>query len=154
VTIAIIAAHDRKRGIGKDGKLPWHISEDLRRFKKLTMGHAVVMGRKTWQSLGKPLTGRRNVVLSTGPLNGVEVYRSIDDLLEALKDEERIFVIGGGEVYRQFLGRADELYLTIVDRETDADTFFPPYEQLIGSTYSCVGTESHDGFSFADYRRS
>ena len=151
--IAIIAAVSRNQGIGKNGKLPWHISEDLRRFKKLTMGHAVVMGRTTWGSLAQPLPGRRNVVLSRTPLDGVETYGSIEDALEALRGEERIFIIGGGEVYAQFLARAHELYLTIVDREVDADTFFPQYEHLLGSTFSLVSTESHDGFRFEDYRR-
>jgi len=153
VILAIIAALARNRAIGKDGKLPWHISADLRRFKKLTMGHTVLMGRKTWQSLGKPLSGRRNVVISRMPVPGVEAYRSIEEALAALRGEDRIFVIGGGEVYAQCLERADELYLTIVDREVDADTFFPSYEHLIGSRFSCAGIESHDGFRFEDYRR-
>jgi len=153
VTIAIIAALARNRGIGKGGKLPWHIPDDMRRFKRLTMGHPVVMGRKTWQSLPKQLPGRRNVVLSRTPLSGVEAYASMHDALEALKSEERIFIIGGGEVYSQFIERADEMFLTIIDREIDADTFFPPYEHLVGSRYSCVGIEPHDGFRFEDYHR-
>jgi dihydrofolate reductase len=154
VIIAIIAAVSRNQGIGKNGKLPWHISEDLRRFKKLTMGHAVVMGRTTWGSLAQPLPGRRNVVLSRTPVDGVETYGSIEDALEALRGEERIFIIGGGEVYAQFLARAHELYLTIVDREVDADTFFPPYEHLLGTTFVLVNTEPHDGYRFEYYRRS
>lgn len=152
--IAIIAALARNRGIGKDGRLPWHIPEDLRRFKKLTLGHAVLMGRKTWQSLGKPLPGRRNVVFSKAPIAGAETYGSVDAALDALKDEERVFVIGGGEIFALFIDRADELYLTIVDREVDADTFFPPYEHLLGTGFSCAGIESHDGFRFEDYRRA
>lgn len=152
--IAIIAAVSRNRGIGKNGKLPWHISEDLRRFKKLTMGHAVVMGRKTWNSLARPLPGRRNVVLSRTPVDGVETYGSIDDALEALHDEERIFIIGGGEVYAQFLTRAHEVHLTIVDREVDADTFFPAYEHLLGTTFLLVSTEPRDGYRFESYRRA
>ncbi len=152
--IAIIAAVSRNQGIGKNGKLPWHISEDLRRFKKLTMGHAVVMGRTTWGSLAQPLPGRRNVVLTRTPVDGVETYGSLEEVLEALRGEERIFIIGGGEVYAQFLARAHELYLTIVDREVDADTFFPPYEHLLGTTFVLVNTEPHDGYRFEYYRRS
>lgn len=153
MTIAIIAALARNRGIGRGGKLPWHIPADLRRFKKLTMGHTVLMGRKTWQSLGRPLPGRRNVVFSKAPVTGVETYGSTREALAALKGEERVFIIGGGEVFAQFIECADELYLTIVDRDVDADTFFPPFEHLVGSRFSCVGIESHDGFRFEDYRR-
>ena len=153
MTIAIIAAISRNRGIGKNGALPWQISEDLRRFKRLTMGHVVLMGRKTWTSLGRPLPGRRNVVLSRTQLEGADTYPSLEEALGALHSEERVFVIGGGEVYAQCLERAHELYLTIVDREVDADTFFPPYEHLLGSTFSLTGIEPHDGYRFEDYRR-
>jgi dihydrofolate reductase len=153
VILALIAAVARNRAIGKDGKLPWHISEDLRRFKRLTMGSAVLMGRATWDSLGKPLPGRRNVVLSSKSVPGVETYGSVEAALDALKREERVFVIGGGRVYAQLLDRADELYLTVVDREVDADTFFPPYEQLVGTRFECVGIEPHEGYRFEDFRR-
>jgi len=153
VIVAIIAALAPNRGIGKDGKLPWHIPADLRRFKKLTMGHTILMGRKTWQSLGTSLPGRRTVVISRTPVPGVETYGSIEKALASLQGEERIFVIGGGEIYAQLIDRADELYLTMVDREVDADTFFPPYEHLLGSRFHCAGIESHDGFRFEDYRR-
>lgn len=151
--LAIIAAISRNRGIGRNGTLPWQISEDLRRFKRLTMGHVVLMGRKTWVSLGKALPGRRNVVLSRSRLEGVETFSSIEEALAALHSEQRIFVIGGGEVYAHCLERADELYLTVVDREVDADTFFPPYEHLVGTRFSLTGIEPHDGFRFEDYRR-
>jgi dihydrofolate reductase len=151
--LAIIAAIARNRGIGKDGGLPWHIPEDLRRFKKLTMGHAVLMGKRTWHSIGRPLPGRRNVVLSRTSVDGVETYGSIDAALAALRGEERIFVIGGGKVYAQLIGRAEELYLTIVDREVEADTYFPPYEHLLGSTFSLVSSDVHQGFRFDFYRR-
>jgi dihydrofolate reductase len=153
VRIAIIAALDRNRGIGKNGKIPWHISEDLRRFKSLTMGHAILMGRATWESLGRPLPGRRNVVLASTPIEGVESHRSIAEALDALKGEERIFVIGGGKVYAQLLDAADELHLTLVDQYVDADTFFPSYEHLLGTKFECAGIEEHDGYRFADYRR-
>jgi dihydrofolate reductase len=153
VILALIAAVARNRGIGKEGKLPWHISEDLRRFKKLTIGCAVLMGRATWDSIGKPLPGRRNVVLSSKSLPGVETYRSVKEALDALKGEERVFVIGGGRVYAQLIDLADELYLTIVDREVDADTFFPPYEHLLSTRFECAGIEPHEGYTFENYRR-
>lgn len=151
--LAIIAAIARNRAIGKDNTLPWHISEDLQRFKRLTTGHTVLMGRKTYDSIGKPLSGRRNVVVSRSPLKRVETYTSLDAALGALADQERVFVIGGGEVYAQVLERADELFLTIVDREVDADTFFPPFEHLLGKVFQLVNRELRDGYSFEEYTR-
>jgi len=153
VKLAIIAAVGRNRAIGSRGTLPWHISEDLKRFKRLTTGYAVLMGRKTWESIGRPLPGRRNVVLSSSPLAGVETYASAADALRALATTERVFVIGGGNVYAQFLERADELYLTLVDRDVEADTFFPPYEHLLGTVFREVAREPHGEFAFVDYVR-
>jgi dihydrofolate reductase len=154
VKLAIIAALGHRRAIGRNGKLPWHIPEDLKRFKHLTTGHAVLMGRETWQSLGRPLPGRRNVVLSSSPVPGVECYTSIEDALRALASVERVFVIGGGKVYAQLLGRADELCLTIVDSEVEADTYFPPYEHLLGTVFRETARERHTGFEFVDYVRA
>ena len=152
--LAIIAALGHRRAIGKDGKLPWHIPEDMKRFKRLTTGHAVLMGRGTWDSLGRPLSGRRNVVLSSSPLEGVESYRSIEESLRALASAERVFVIGGGNVYAQLIDRADELYLTLVDRDVEADTFFPPYEHLLGAVFKEASREHHPEFEFVDYVRT
>ncbi|MGA7160178.1 MAG: dihydrofolate reductase [Bacteroidota bacterium] len=149
--LIVIAALNKKRVIGNKGKLPWHISEDLQRFKRLTVGHAVLMGRKTFESMGKPLTGRRNVVLTSKLIPGIETYRTIPAALTALKEQEKVFVIGGGNVFEQFLGRADELYLTIVDIDVDGDTFFPSYEHLIGTHFSLVNEEKHEGYTFRDY---
>ncbi len=151
--LVIIAALARNRAIGKDNTLPWHISEDLQRFKRLTMGHTILMGRKTYDSLGKPLPGRRNVVLSRSPVKGVETYTSLDGALSALAGQEYVFVIGGGEVYAQVLERADQLFLTIVDREIDADTFFPPFEHLVGTLFQRVHRDLRDGYSFEEYVR-
>ena len=151
--LAIIAAVARNRGIGKGGTLPWHISEDLRRFKRLTSGHAVLMGRKTYESIGHPLSNRRNVVLSSTPLPGVETYSSTADALAALAQEERVFVIGGGTLYSQFLEWADEVYLTIVEREVEADTFFPEYEELLAQRFTEVQRQQGEGFTFIDYIR-
>ena len=153
--LAIIAAVARNRAIGKGGTLPWHISEDLRRFKRLTMGHAILMGRKTFASIGRPLPGRRNVVLSSHPLLAdVETYPSLDTALSALADQERVFVIGGGQLYAQLLERADEIYLTLVHTDAEADTFFPPYENVLHNQFTLVNRESHDGFTFLDYHRT
>jgi len=153
VKILMIAALDRNRVIGRDGKLPWHISEDLKRFKRLTKGHVVLMGRKTYESLGKPLPDRRNIVLSSRAIPDVESYRSLAEALRALKDENTVFIIGGGEVFRQALPIVDGLHLTIVDGKHEGDTFFPEYEHLIGTTFVITGKEDHEGYSFVDYMR-
>jgi dihydrofolate reductase len=154
VILALIAAVSRNRVIGKDGKLPWHISEDLKRFKRITTGHTVLMGRKTFESLGKPLPNRRNVVLTSRTLPGVETYRSISEALDALAGEAKVFVIGGGELFTALLDRVDEFYFTIVDRDVDGDTYFPPFEDLLATRFTETHREVHDGFSFVDYARS
>ena len=151
--ILIIAALDRNRVIGNGGTLPWHLPEDLKRFKRLTTGHAVLMGRKTYESLGKPLPHRRNIVLSSRPIDGVESFSSLSSALQSLESVETLFIIGGGEVFRQALPLADGMYLTIVEGEHEGDTFFPEYEHLIGSTFTVTAREDHDGYSFVDYRR-
>jgi dihydrofolate reductase len=154
VKLAIIAAVGHRRAIGKNGKLPWHLPEDLKRFKRLTTGHAVLMGRGTWESLGRPLPGRRNVVLSSSPVPGIESYPSLEESLRALASVEKVFVIGGGNVYAQVIGRADELFLTLVDRDVEADTFFPPYEHLLGTVFREAAREHHPEFEFVDYVRN
>ena len=151
--IAIIAAIAKNRVIGKGGKIPWHLSEDLKRFKKLTTGHTILMGRKTFQSLGRKLPNRRNVVLTSKPIPGVETYSSIDEALQALADQERIFVIGGGQVYAEMLNRADELYLTMVNQEVKGDTFFPLYEELVRTRFKLTNKEEQNGFTYMDFQR-
>ena len=151
--LAIIAAIGNNRVIGKNGKLPWHISDDLKRFKRLTTGHTVLMGRKTFDSIGKPLSNRRNVVISSKPIANIESYVSIDEAMHALADQETVFVIGGARIYSQLLERADELYLTLVDTEVEGDAFFPLFEHLLNSRYKLVLEEAHDGYRFVDYRR-
>ena len=127
--IHIIWAQDENGGIGKDGKLPWHISEDLKNFKKLTSGSAILMGRNTWESLPvRPLPERRNIVLSSKEVPDVEYYTSVEECIETLDGDgtEKLFVIGGTTVYRNFIHRADELHITHVDELTEGiDTYFP-----------------------------
>lgn len=149
----IIAALNRQRVIGKEGKLPWHISDDLKRFKRLTTGHTLLMGRKTYESLGKPLSNRRHVVLTSRSLPGTETYPTIGHAFEALQNEDKVFVIGGGEVFAQLLDDVDEMYLTLVDQDVTGDVFFPPYEHLVGTVFELVKEEPHDGFTFLDYKR-
>lgn len=134
----IIAAIGKNRELGLRGKLLWNIPEDMGRFKRLTMGHPVIMGRKTWESLPekfRPLPGRTNIVVTRQ--NGYEAVGAIVvDSLEAARAAaaraeggDEVFVIGGGELYAAALPLADRLYLTLIDEEKEADTFFPPYEQ-------------------------
>ena len=127
--IHLIWAQEINGGIGKNGKLPWHISEDLQNFKKLTLDSTILMGRKTWESLPiKPLSKRRNIVLSSKEVPDAECYTSIEECVEKLNDEgiQKLFVIGGSTVYRNFIHRADELHITEVDEMTQGiDTYFP-----------------------------
>ena len=127
--IHLIWSQEKNGGIGKDGKLPWHISEDLQNFKKLTLESTILMGRKTWESLPiKPLPKRRNIVLSSKKVADVECYTSVEECIEKLDadDIRLLFVIGGSKVYRNFIHRADELHITLVDEFTEGiDTYFP-----------------------------
>jgi dihydrofolate reductase len=126
--IALIAAMDRKRAIGKAGALPWHLPEDLQHFKRLTTGQTVLMGRKTFESIGKALPKRKNLVLTRDPnwrANGAQVVSSLDNAL-VLSESETLWVIGGGEIYRLAMPTATRLEITHVDTEViAADTFFP-----------------------------
>jgi dihydrofolate reductase len=151
--LALIAAIARNGVIGRGGTLPWHLPEDLKRFKRLTTGSAILMGRKTYESIGRPLPNRRNVVLSSHAIPGVECYPTLESALAALGSADRIFVIGGGTLYAQLLERADELYLTLLDGDVEGDTTFPPYAHLIGSRFRETARETHDGFTFVDFVR-
>lgn len=129
--IAVVAMA-RNRVIGADGSIPWHLSEDLKFFKRLTLGHVMVMGRKTYESIGRPLPGRENWVLTSGILEGdpardsLRLVRSPDEIPDELPDGRKIFVIGGAGVYAALLPRCKELYLTRVDLKVPGDTLFPP----------------------------
>lgn len=130
MTISIIVAMAENRAIGKDGDLIWHNSRDLKHFKKITSGHTVIMGYKTYLSLPnqKALPNRRNIILTTRLENapeGFEITDSIQKALEMVKDEEEVFIMGGGMVYEQFLPLADRLYLTRIGKCFEADTYFP-----------------------------
>ncbi len=156
MTVAVIAALARNRVIGQAGGLPWRIREDLQRFKHLTMGHALVMGRKTHESIGRPLPGRRNLVLTrdSSYQTPAGVVR-VSDLAAALEQCQRAgetmtFIIGGGEIYRQALPLADRLYLTRVHRDVVGDTWFPDYDP---SEWTETEREDHDGYSFVNYLR-
>src|SRR5438067_9831623 len=116
--ITLVVAMDANRGIGIDNKLPWHLPEDLAHFKRVTLGHPIIMGRKTWDSIGRPLPGRRNIVITRNPqwhADGTERASSLTSALDLARNESKVFVIGGGEIYAQALPLADELVLTEID---------------------------------------
>jgi dihydrofolate reductase len=133
VIVSIIAAMDRKRGIGVDKELPWRLSADLKRFRELTMGHHIIVGRKTFESIGRPLPGRRMIVVTRDrnyKAEGCEVIHSIEDATRLARErgESEVFICGGAEIYAQSIGIVDRMYLTFVDAEVAADTFFPEFD--------------------------
>lgn len=128
MTVSIIAAVSRNNVIGKDNKLPWHLAADLKHFKELTSGHTVIMGRKTYESIGRPLPDRRNMVITRNKdfnVDGIETIHSIEQALSLTKDDGEVFVIGGEEIYKLALPFANKIYLTRVDVEVEGDAFFP-----------------------------
>jgi dihydrofolate reductase len=162
VTIALVAAVARGGVIGRDGGIPWRLPEDVARFKALTTGHAVVMGRKTWESIPdrfRPLPDRRNVVVTRNAAwfaDGAERASSVEDALQLLGGEERVFVIGGAEVYAAALPYADELVLTEIDLDVAGDTFFPEWDRDAFAEASREARTAEDGtrFAFVTYRRA
>jgi len=151
--LIIIAAIAHNRVIGKNGKLPWHIPEDLARFKQLTTGHTVIMGRRTFDGLERPFPNRVNIVISSNVINGVSSYPSLNFALQALSNRKEVFVIGGGRVFADALKLADELRLTLVDRDVDGDTYFPPYEEYVRKNFQLVHQEYQTGYRFVDFVR-
>jgi dihydrofolate reductase len=127
--ISIIVAIAEDNGIGYKNELLWHLPEDLKRFRKLTLGHTVIMGKKTWESLPKkPLSGRKNIIITDNPLErfeeGITAY-SIEDALMKCEENDEIFIIGGGSIYRQFMPIADRLIITQIHKKAPADIYFP-----------------------------
>jgi dihydrofolate reductase len=157
--ISILAAVSDNGVIGRDGKLPWHLSDDLRRFKRLTMGHTIVMGRRTWESIGRPLPGRRTIVVSRQlhyrvDAEDVKIADSLDEALRIAEEagEKEVFIVGGAEIYKLALPQADRLYLTCVmsEREIDGDTYFPS-DELNWDEWCNVSSETHDADERNDY---
>lgn len=126
--LSIIAAVSENNAIGKDNQLLWHLPADLKHFKALTTGHTIIMGRKTFDSIGKPLPNRRSIVVSRNTalkIEGVELAYTLEDALRLAGNKEEVFIIGGAEIYRQSLPFADKIYLTRVHQQHEADAFFP-----------------------------
>jgi dihydrofolate reductase len=148
--------------IGKDNQMPWHLSEDLQHFKKLTLGHPIIMGRKTFESLGRPLPGRENIVLSRDydyKPEGVLVFQTVDSICQYLEKSkvDRAFVIGGGQIYKLFSQLVDEYHLTKIELEVDGDTRFPELDwerfRLLDQSEGIGAKEPHLKYCFETYRR-
>lgn len=127
--ISLIVAMDKHRLIGRDNQLPWHLPQDLAYFKKVTMNHKIIMGRKTFESIGRPLSGRENIIVTrdlTYSQEGCTILHSIDEILElSSRSDEELFVIGGAEIFKEILPVSDRLYITEIDDVFEGDTYFP-----------------------------
>ncbi|SMC33642.1 dihydrofolate reductase [Polynucleobacter kasalickyi] len=142
MTISIIVARSKSGVIGINNQLPWHLPADLKHFKAITSGHPILMGRKTWDSLGRPLPNRRNIVISrqTGlDLAGAECFSSLEAAIAACQDAPEVFIIGGAQIYEQALSLVDQLIITEVDIEVDGDAFFPSLD----NSWHIVAKEDH-----------
>ncbi|HEY9384099.1 MAG TPA: dihydrofolate reductase [Gemmatimonadales bacterium] len=158
--VSLVLAMAENRVIGRAGGLPWHLPKDLQYFKKLTVDHTVIMGRKTFEEIKQPLANRRNVVISRQPSfqpRGVTVVPSLEEALALGATESEVFVIGGGEIFRLALPRADRLYLTLVHAKVEGDTYFPSFDL---ATWALEEEEHHPAdekhayaFTFRRYRR-
>lgn len=159
--ISVIVAVAQNGVIGCENRLIWHISEDLRRFKAITAGHPVIMGRKTWESLGRPLPNRTNVVVTRNPdyrAEGCTVVNSLDEAMAMFGAQEEIFIIGGAEIYSQAMPVADKLYITVVHADYEGDTVFPKWDR---SQWTQTLDERHERgekfdkpFSFMEFIRN
>ena len=141
--LAAIVATDLKNAIGKNNQLLWHLPADLKFFKSSTMGCPVIMGRKTYQSIGRLLPGRRNIIISRQnefTVDGAEVYQGLEDALHQCK-EDKVFIIGGAEIYNQSFNLCSEIYRTLVKEQFEADTFFP---DLNNSAFEMAWEECHE----------
>jgi dihydrofolate reductase len=153
--ICIMAAMGRKRELGNKNKLPWHLPDDLKRFRDITRGHSIIMGRKTYESIGKVLPDRQNIVVTRDPdykVPGGVVVNSMEEAIgyttEDVIDGKEVFIIGGGEIYRLALPYADKMYLTFVDAEIPADTFFPEFNEKEWREVSAVPHAADDRHAF------
>lgn len=158
--LSIIVAVSRNLVIGKDNQLIWKLSADLKRFKALTTGHAIIMGRKTFDSIGKPLPNRTSIVITRQKdykIEGCLVVNSLEEALEKASDQKEVFVIGGGSIYEEAIAKADKIYYTKVHKNFDGDTFFPALDLKEWESVSrqdCMPDEKNEvPYSFIDYKR-
>lgn len=146
----IVAVAGEKRVIGKKGGLPWHIPDELKRFKEITMGHPIIMGRITHESIGKVLPGRTNIVITHDPnylAEGCLVVCSLAEALQRTENAGEIFVIGGGQIYAEALPLADKLYLTYINKGIEGDVFFPDYSEFKKKVYESAW-QVHEGIKY------
>lgn len=155
--IILIAVMATNRVIGRDNTIPWHIPEELRFFKRTTMGSPVIMGRLTYESLKGPLPGRQNVVISRNPdyrAPGTDTVTSIEEALAVTKDAEKVFILGGSQIFEKTLAMADNIILSVLDREVEGDIYFPEFSD---EDFQQTGHERHEGgtepFTVYYYRR-
>lgn len=156
--ISLIVAHDLNRVIGKDNKMPWHIPNELAYFKEKTMGKAIVMGRNTFESIGRPLPGRLNIVITRNPEyehQGVTVVHSIKEAIKiAKKHHEEVMIIGGEQIFKEVLPYADLIYVTLIQQDYEGDTYFPPYDNWeITSTSDTMITDIGIHYAYLIYKR-
>ena len=147
--LAIIVARAKNGVIGVNNTLPWHLPEDLKHFKNTTLGCPIIMGRNTWLSLGRPLPGRRNIVVSRNPefkAEGAETFTSLEDAIDACSAVEKAFIIGGAQIYDEALAYVDKLIITEVDTEVDGDAFFPDIDDMM---WEEVAREEHNNGQLA-----
>ena len=155
--IILIAAMDKNRVIGYKNSIPWHIPEDLLHFKKITMGHAIIMGRKTFESIACVLPGRQNVVLSTNSdltIAGCHMAQSLAEGLQHCRNQEKVFIIGGETVYREAMAFADTILLSVIPQEHAGDAFFPPIPEKEFQLQSEEKIDAEQVFTFQTYQRS
>jgi len=158
--LSIIVAASRNNVIGKDNQLIWRLSADLKRFKALTTGHTIIMGRKTFDSIGKPLPNRTSVIITRQEdykMEGCIVVHSLEEALQTVKKDEKVFIIGGGTIYKEAIDKADELFLTLVHAEFEGDTYFPEIKNETWESVArkdCLPDEKNEyPYSFIDYKR-
>jgi dihydrofolate reductase len=164
--ISLIVVIDEKNGIGKNGVMPWHISEDFKRFKEITTGHPIIMGRKTWESLpNKPLPSRYNIVITKdlgfmiddlGFKETGAIVHSLEEGIELAKKQkggEEVFIIGGGQIFQQAIGLADKLYITKVQGGFNADTFFPDYTAFKKEVYRKESGDENYKYTFLELEK-
>jgi dihydrofolate reductase len=155
--ISLIAAIGRHRELGLNNDLIWKIPEDLKHFKNVTSRHTVIMGQKTYESIGKPLPDRRNIILSRDSnfeANGCEICHSIEESLKLVTDDEEVFFIGGASIYTQSIKFADKLYLTMIDATSEADTFFPEYNDFKITEESSLKNYQNINYKFVILERN
>ena len=156
----LIVAHARNGVIGKDNKLPWYLPEDLKNFKRTTIGKPVIMGRKTWESLGRPLPGRRNIVITRQEnyrAEGATVVASLDEAIKAVEDAPIAFIMGGAQIYEEALPKVEVAHITYLNADFEGDAFFTPLspdEWVLSEEESFPATDTHPfSFSFRIYTR-